>query len=330
MGWKRKLGIGCGGVIALIGAGAGYLLIAKPWVPPVAFAAPGAGGVRIASGDLLGNYYRGKGEGPRPAILFLGGSEGGLTEGSSKRAAALAEQGYSVFYQSYYRSPGQPRALESIPLEGFDKAIAWLQAQSENDPARIAIMGGSKGAEAALIVAARNPAVRAVVAGMPSNVAWAGIDWEGMMFGAKVDSSWSLGGKPVPHIPYVGGFEREMVKMYANSLKTLPKVPGAAIPVERIAGPVLLICGEQDALWPSCDMARAVEARVKAKGGPAVTLLAYKDAGHAVFGVPIDTKDPRFDSLDSMGGTDAGNNAARSDGWPKVEAFLKAQLKPEG
>ena len=58
-----------------------------------------------------------------------------------------------------------------MPLELFDRALGWLKAQEEVDGARLAIVGGSKGAEAALIVASRHPELRAVVAGMPSSVA---------------------------------------------------------------------------------------------------------------------------------------------------------------
>ena len=323
MGWKRGLSIGCGGLIALVAIGGGWLWYAKPWVPPVEVAAPAEGGTRVTENGMTANFYQGSGEGPRPALLLFGGSEGGIGGGLGKMAQEFRDAGITVLVLSYYRAPGQPDKMDRIPLETFYTALDWLEKQPSVDPTRIAIMGGSKGGEAALLVASRRKDVKAVVAGMPSNVVWQGFDWNMSM----VDSStWSEGGKPVPYLPITFGFGMDV---YTPSLKNEAKHPEAAIPVENIAGPVMLICGEADSLWPSCPMARKVEARAKAKGGAAVSLLAYKDAGHLVFGPPISTSHERFDQLDMMGGTPQGNNAARADAWPKVKAFLIDALKPQ-
>jgi len=106
--------------------------------------------------------------------------------------------------------------------------------------------------------------------------------------------------------------------------------PDAVIPVDRITGPILLVCGEADSLWPSCPMADQIVERLKSGHRPAATLLRYKDAGHQVFGTPVTLPVGATTSnawLASLGGTPEGNMAARADGWPKVEAFLKAALK---
>jgi dienelactone hydrolase len=71
-------------------------------------------------------------------------------------------------------------------------------------------------------------------------------------------------------------------------------------------------------------MADQLKARADKNGAPAVTILAYPDAGHAVFGVPVEKTNPNYDRLDSMGGTDDGNNAARTDAWPKTLQHLRA------
>ena len=81
MGWKRGLGIGCGGLIALVAIGGGWLWYAKPWVPPVEVAAPAEGGTRVTENGMTANFYQGSGEGPRPALLLFGGSEGGIGGG---------------------------------------------------------------------------------------------------------------------------------------------------------------------------------------------------------------------------------------------------------
>lgn len=301
---------------------------AQPMSPPIQVSEPGPTGQRIAENGLLANWFPGTGEGKRPAVLLLGGSEGGL--GPVRTATTLQSAGYSVLQLSYFRAPGQSPTLERIPLEMFDQALAWLKARPEVDAARIGIIGTSKGAEAALLVASRNPDVKAVVAGLPSSVVWPGVDWENR--GKRIpDSSWSVGGQPLPLLP-MGAFKGgPPADMYAEGLTKLAEHPDAVIPVERAKAALLLVCGEKDTVWPSCPMARAIEARAtqaraSRAGGPGVTVLAYPEAGHQAFGMPIPADHPAFQMLAMTGGTPDANAAARADAWPKAMAFLSETL----
>jgi dienelactone hydrolase len=324
MGWKRKVSTAVGVVIGLVVVAGVGIWIWKPWVPPVVVADPGRDGRRITDKGLIANYYPGKGAGPRPAILLLGGSEGGLGDAVTKQARALAAEGYGVLNLSYFRAPGQSEKLERVPLETFDRGLAWLKAQPDVDGGRIAVVGGSKGAEAALLIATRHKDLKAIVAAMPSSVAWAGFDWN--TFGST-SSSWSEAGKDVPFLQ-LGPYDYSVgtSSVYLAGLKALPQRPDVVIPIERSTAPVLLICGEMDSLWPSCPMARQVVDRARAAGGPVVTLLAYPDAGHAVFGLPRADDDPAIEQLGGLGGSGAGNNAARKQAWPQMLAFLRAAL----
>jgi hypothetical protein len=54
-------------------------------------------------------------------------------------------------------------------------------------------------------------------------------------------------------------------------------------------------------------------------------VLAYRDAGHLLFGPPIPQTNSFYENLDMFGGTVEGNAAARIDSWPRVIAFLKAE-----
>lgn len=76
---------------------------------------PGPGGVRVTDHGLLGNFYPRMKAGVGPAILLLGGSEGGL--GGVRSAQALVAQGYSVFSLAYFGDPGLPQHLRLVPLE---------------------------------------------------------------------------------------------------------------------------------------------------------------------------------------------------------------------
>jgi hypothetical protein len=93
---------------------------------------------------------------------------------------------------------------------------------------------------------------------------------------------------------------------------------------------MLLICAEKDGVWPSCPMSRMTQARAKEKGAPAVQLLAYADAGHYAFGVPVAENDPRYKQFSMLGGTNKGTNAALADGWEKTRAFLSEALAAPG
>ena len=292
--------------------------------PPVQVLPPGETGRRVTDDGLVANYFPAARKGP--AVLMLPGSLGGLPPEMNNQAKVLQAEGFSVLYLSYFRAPGQNLRLELIPLEYFDTALSWLARQPEVDANRIGIFGGSKGAEAALLVATRHPELKAVIAAMPSSVVWTGVVWGGS--NTPIDSSWSEGGKALPHLPHTpfdSGTAATMADNYAASLKLLPQHPEAAIPVEKITAPLLLVCGEADRTWPSCPMARQIEERLRSRQRPAPIVLAYPNAGHAVIGSPLPPDDPR---LTAAGGTPEGAAAARADSWPKAVAFLKTHLFP--
>jgi dienelactone hydrolase len=202
----------------------------------------------------------------------------------------------------------------------MEAAIDWLRGQASVGPRPIAVVGVSKGAEAALLLASHDPRLCAVVAGVPSSVVWAGIDMANPATPVTV-SSWTIGGKPAPFVAYDEGPFRGVRDLYERSLAKA--APDAVIPVEKIRGPVLLISGKADQLWPSTPMAEAVMARLDAHHfAYAHRHLAYENAGHAAVGPPLPADSPNLKMLASLGGTPEGNQAARTDSWPKVLAFL--------
>jgi dienelactone hydrolase len=277
---------------------------------------------------MVGVYYPPAQKGG-PVVMLLGGSEGGF-QGSGAMAKAMAEQGFGALALSYYRGPGQSPTLENIPLETFTSALDWLSARPEVGRRRVAVVGVSKGGEAALLIASRDRRVCAVVAAVPSNVSWAGYDPARNL--GTMTPSWTSGGQPVAYAHYdFSGFANGGLRgIYAKSLEKAPA--DAIIPVEKIAGPVLLISGRDDKLWPSTPMADAVMARLDgAKFRYAYSHLVYDNAGHAAFGRPVaaDTKvNPAM--FAQAGGTFEGTNTARMDNWPKALAFLKANLEGKG
>ncbi|WP_309627395.1 acyl-CoA thioester hydrolase/BAAT C-terminal domain-containing protein [Brevundimonas sp.] len=285
----------------------------------VASAAPAE---EVRREDLVADYFAADPAiASRGAVIVLGGSEGGLG-GSRNLARRLAADGFNAIAVSYFGEAGQSPRLNEIPIEPVGAALVWLQTRLEAT-GPVAIVGVSKGAELALVAASRDPRIKAVAVGVPSHLVWQGID----QTGGATGSSWTVGGQPLPHTPY--DFSRGFISIFALYAGAMDAAPAEAeIPVERIAGPVLMISGQADTLWPSADMAARIERRLQAHdfAFPVVN-LAYPEAGHAVFGPPIrDPNAPALQTVLSVGGTIPALVSARADGWPRVLAFLREAL----
>lgn len=281
--------------------------------------------VEVREPGLVANLHIPIGaQAPSPAILVLGGSEGGIASADGL-ARRLAREGYVAMAVAYFNHEGLPPALTDIPLETFDRALDRLLARPDVDPSRIGVMGASKGAEAALLVASRRPEIRAVVAGTPTNVAWQGIDFSDW---TKVRASWSVGGKPVAFVPYATDKPFAGLRdLYDRSLPAEGKEGEALIRVERINGDVLLISGGEDGLWGATPMSERIERRLKAhRFRHRVEHLSYPGAGHAILGPPPASVE-KAAPLAQLGGTAQANLDARADAWPRTLAFLAAALK---
>jgi len=286
--------------------------------------------VRELGGGLLGHLFYPPGHERRPAVLVLGGSEGGF--GGDDVAALLASRGYVALSVAYFGIAPLPASLERIPLEYFGAALDSLQADPRVRRGSLAVLGTSKGAEAGLLLAAHDPRIRAVVAYAPSAVAWSCICPD------PQSPSWTLGGQPVPFIaggadpayrPPQGSPLRPVVN-YRYRLRDSAAVRRAEIPVERIRGPVLLVAGRQDELWPSAWSADAITARLRVHGfAHRVVHLSYPRAGHLIGKSYLPAGSTRVGGgrLET-GGTPQANAAAQADAWPRVLRFLASALRP--
>jgi dienelactone hydrolase len=270
----------------------------------------------VTGQPFVADFLYTEGSPKKPGILFLGGAEGGKPV--RELSKFLATHGYPVLCLAYFKETGLPDTLEMIPLEYFDKAIAWVENNERIRPDGIVVVGGSKGAELALLLASKHSEIVGTVAIAPSSVVWQGIPktfWPA----PPVRSSWSLHGNPIPFVPwdYSHGFNPcgpgGIHKLYQQSLTQIDAVEKASIEVEKIHGPALLLSGHDDSLWPSEEMGDAICARLKEKGfSYKYEHLNYKDAGHTL------------SEHHMLGGTVEGNKQAGVDSRDKILKFLQA------
>ncbi|WP_267286713.1 acyl-CoA thioester hydrolase/BAAT C-terminal domain-containing protein [Kitasatospora acidiphila] len=102
-------------------------------------------------------------------VLVLAGSSGRI---ETDRCRLLARTGMTALSIRWFGGEGQPAGICEIPLETFSTAIDLLRAKGAE---RIGVLGVSKGAEAALLLAVHDPRVDAVVALSPTSVVWANV-----------------------------------------------------------------------------------------------------------------------------------------------------------
>ena len=102
------------------------------------------------------------------------------------------------------------------------------------------------------------------------------------------------------------------------------QVAAAEIPIEKAAGRVLLLSGEDDRMWPSARLSEyAAERARRLDVADRVEHVAYPDAGHLACvppGFPTVTEivHPVDGSFSQFGGTRSGNQAARRDAWRRL------------
>jgi dienelactone hydrolase len=282
---------------------------------------------KVRDGVLSATLRTPDGSGPFPAVLALGGSDGGTPE---YFLDLLVREGFACLALVYWGTHDTQLTFTDIPLERVERGLRWLAAHPSVRTAdgRIGLIGASRGGELALIAAAAFPTlVGPVVAYTPSSVAWVGIDKN---FPATTRSSWSQDGAPLPYVPFPRGSapaqtERglSLLPMCEAGLADAGAVQAAAIAVERARGPVLLVSGGDDRVWPTARMCEQMVERMTRHGRARdVVHLHYPDAGHMLFPYtrPSDTLIPAMPA--ALGGTPEADAAAHRAAWPKVVKHL--------
>ncbi|GLZ43403.1 acyl-CoA thioesterase/bile acid-CoA:amino acid N-acyltransferase family protein [Actinokineospora sp. NBRC 105648] len=291
----------------------------------------------VRDNGLIGTLFHTDDGRAHPGVLLLGGSEGGLHEAD---AALLAAHGFTVLALAYFGLRGVPQWLVDIPVEYFGAALGFLRAQDSVSHARLGVVGGLRGGEAALLIGSAFPDVRAVVSIVGSGVLTQGIGEGANLLGILGNTvpAWTAEGDPLPFVP--NDITDDLVTQVESGgpvrmSSAFPKdhPPETEIPVERIRGGVLLISAGDDGIWPSTKYSAIAADRLATQDHVfPFEHVDYPDAGHLIaappFGPSGENTIPGPGVALDTGGTPGSNAAARADAWPRVVEFLTTNLKP--
>jgi pimeloyl-ACP methyl ester carboxylesterase len=274
------------------------------------------------------------GAAPGVPVLVLAGSGGGLPD---SQAALLASHGHPALAQGIFAYKDLPPTLRSIPLESFQSGARWLEQRT--GARRVAVMGTSRGSEAAGLAASYFPQdFAAAVLYVPSHLSNGAIDASVHNAGA----AWTYEGKPLPadqgetdsnnadesvHASIPPGF---IATPYYLKTWSDPHIAATlGIPFERMQGPVLAIGAGADEMWPSFIGAEQIRRRLAAHGKASqAEVHIYPGAGHTVsrvgVGGPLSpfVYHPVAKDFEATGGLPVANCEGSYDAWRSVIEFL--------
>lgn len=245
-------------------------------------------------------------------VLVLAGSSGRV---DTARVELLARHGAVGESIRWFGGSGQHDGPWEIAIELFLSRVEELAKVCD----RIIVVGTSFGSEAALLTGAHSARVSAVVAFAPSDVVWTGVTAEG-----RATSHWTLGGRPLPHVPFVDDWEPtgdppEFVDFYRQCrTRFQEQVDEAAIPVELIPH-VVVVAGGDDRVWPATTHAEAIAER-RHRHGLATTVVTDTDAGHRTI---LPGEEPATGGIRMLrGGSDAADRRIGREAWRHLVALL--------
>ena len=290
---------------------------------------------------LVGTLYRPTGGHRLPGVILLGGAEGGMHEDD---AALLAAHGYVALALAYYGLPSLPATLQGIAVEYFAGALDYLRARPNVYGDRLAVLGASKGGEAALLVGSLLPGLRAVISIVGSGVLTQGISQD-VLTGSFLDilttpvGNWTYQGRELPYLSNavtartraaVAVGDPVALRWAMPDVKGLDVFADTVIPVERIDGAVLLISAEDDEGYGAA-LHEIAAKRLAASGHRHPWRhIIHPGAGHQIAAPPYapttqnTTPGPGVTFI--SGGTPAADAAARTATWLEVLRFLAHEL----
>ncbi|VXD10712.1 acyl-CoA thioester hydrolase/BAAT C-terminal domain-containing protein [Marinoscillum sp. 108] len=225
--------------------------------------------------------YLGDGD-HQPLIVAFGGGDGGngwTSDRVKDKREQLIAKGYAFLAVGYFGTAQSPGTLDRISLDAIHDAILSVANHRKIDRNKIALLGVSKGAELALLLASHFEDISCVVAMAPSHCVF-----PAHTFMAST-SSWTYQGEEVPFVPMTWGavpaaIQHDLLSAFSIMLKDTEAVEKAAIRVEDIKGSIFLLSAKNDEQWPSTPMSLAAIERLAKNNFPYPYHHVAIDGGH--------------------------------------------------
>ncbi|MBE16995.1 MAG: acyl-CoA thioester hydrolase/BAAT C-terminal domain-containing protein [Dokdonia sp.] len=284
----------------------------------------------IETNGFRANFYAQDDTSNETTLILIGGGQWGDYWGHE-----VAQRGMVGLSLPYLGKKELPILPEEIDLVYFENAITWLREQPEVNPDKIVVMGASRNAELALILATSfTETVSGVIAYAPSSVSWSNTV---LPYNSnKIKASWTYKGSDIAYVPMDkiaanAQGDIDFLSYWRSGLAKKDFVEKASIKVENIKGPILLFSGKDDLVWPSSEMANSIENRLEEEQFEYdFENIKYDEAGHLISTNPDDRSRMESGSITiddkeyayTFGGTADGDYSAKQDAKNRVITFL--------
>lgn len=220
---------------------------------------------KLATPNVDSRLYLGEGN-KQPLVVGLGGSEGGNAWDSDywkKIRDQFIAKGYAFLAIGYFGGKGTPDTLNKISINQVHDAIKVATKIKKINKKQIAIIGGSRGGDLALLIGSYFKDIKCVVAIVPSHVAFPGHT------NHFTSSAWTFNNTELPFVPVNEEavpflMNRDLRGAFTAMLKDSIAEEKAIIKAEKINGPILLLSATKDDHIPSVEMCDKMIVRLKA------------------------------------------------------------------
>jgi len=286
---------------------------------------------KINEAGFQANFYAPQNIHNRTAVVLIGGGQWGDYWG-----VGFARRGFVGLSLPYVGLEGLPKLPEEIPLEYFESALKWLAEQPQVNPDKILVMGASRNAELALVIASQfQELVSGAIVYSPSAVAWSNTV---LPYNSdQLKPSWTYRGKAIDFVsmPKISGSNTDLLQTlpyWQGGLNQTEQVEKAIIKVEKIRGPLLLLSGKDDRVWPAAQMADMLENYLeKHSFSFPFHNIQYEEAGHLISRNPESKTEKRTGKMKvhgqeyviEYGGTNEGDFKAKQDAKARIFQLLE-------
>nr|WP_300003459.1 alpha/beta fold hydrolase [Tissierella sp.] len=238
---------------------------------------------RFKEGNISGFHHIPSEIRHKGLVITFSGSDGGIYENISNY---LSSDGYELLAVKYFGGEGQPKQGESIALELYESIYSYIEANCKNIDT-ITLVGASKGAQLALLLAAHYESVDNLVLVAPTAHVWSHNPLDGEKSGF-----WTYKGE---ELEYLNGEKSgvAVIKTLTNLLLNKPhdqlvfansefenstNLEEARIKVENSDAKILAFYGEDDRMLD----AKTGAELIKKHASNEVIIHGYKNTGHAL------------------------------------------------